>query len=162
MKKTFEQWWDELTDGERKILKRVNSRFIWNEAVKHAEYRAQHVSVFDEQAKFMQACDQTVMTENHNQYILYRELMREEVTELDEAEDIVEMADALIDILVVTIGAGLSLGLPMDRLWNEVMRSNLAKVDSSTGRVRKREDGKVLKPDGWKPPEIAAILNGEK
>ena len=120
------------------------------------------MTIFDEQAVFMQACGQTILSDNIEQYLMYRDLMSEEMGELIEAEadnyNMVEMADALIDILVVTIGAGLSLGLPMDLLWNEVMRSNLAKIDPNTGEVRKREDGKVLKPEGWKAPNIAAIL----
>jgi predicted HAD superfamily Cof-like phosphohydrolase len=38
--------------------------------------------------------------------------------------------------------------------WNEVARSNLDKIDSVTGKVKKREDGKVMKPEGWKPPQL--------
>jgi hypothetical protein len=39
------------------------------------------------------------------------------------------------------------------------MRSNFAKIDQASGKVLKREDGKVLKPEGWKPPELARFLN---
>ena len=62
--------------------------------------------------------------------------------------------DALIDILVVTIGAIHSLGANGEAAWNEVMRTNFAKIDPETGKVRKREDGKVLKPEGWTPPNL--------
>ena len=41
------------------------------------------------------------------------------------------------------------------------MRTNFAKIDKETGKVRKREDGKVLKPLGWKPPELAQFVKGE-
>jgi predicted HAD superfamily Cof-like phosphohydrolase len=45
-------------------------------------------------------------------------------------------------------------GYKLDAAWNEVARSNFAKIDAATGKVRKREDGKVLKPEGWKPPAL--------
>jgi hypothetical protein len=41
------------------------------------------------------------------------------------------------------------------------MSTNFAKIDSLTGRVRKREDGKVMKPTGWQPPELAKYINRE-
>ena len=44
------------------------------------------------------------------------------------------------------------MGANGEAAWQEVMRTNMAKVDPVTGKVRKREDGKVLKPDGWQPP----------
>jgi predicted HAD superfamily Cof-like phosphohydrolase len=160
----FDQWWTTLTAPERHVLGLNNSKYVWDVATQNAELRAQSVSVFDEQARFMQACDQTVMTENRQQYLLYRDLMAEEMGELidaDTKDDLIEQADAIIDILVVTIGAGLSLGLPLDMLWKEVMRSNTAKIDPNTGMVKKRADGKVLKPDGWTPPNIEAVLRGE-
>jgi predicted HAD superfamily Cof-like phosphohydrolase len=43
--------------------------------------------------------------------------------------------------------------------WNEVMRTNFAKIDPETGKVRKREDGKVLKPEGWTPPDLAPFTS---
>jgi predicted HAD superfamily Cof-like phosphohydrolase len=49
-------------------------------------------------------------------------------------------------------------GYKVDAAWNEVVRSNLAKIDSTTGKVRKREDGKVLKPEGWKPPDLTSYI----
>ena len=49
-------------------------------------------------------------------------------------------------------------GIPLDRVWAAVHRSNMAKVDPATGKVIKRADGKVLKPEGWTPPDIPAAL----
>ena len=102
----------------------------------------------------MQACDQTVGTLNKDQYQLYCNLIREEFDELCESDNIVDDLDALIDILVVTIGAIHSLGANGEAAWQEVMRTNFAKIDPATGKVRKREDGKVLKPEGWTPPDL--------
>jgi predicted HAD superfamily Cof-like phosphohydrolase len=42
--------------------------------------------------------------------------------------------------------------------WKEVMRSNFAKVDPRTGKVTRREDGKVLKPEGWEPPRLERFV----
>ena len=112
----------------------------------------------------MRACGQTVGESNIEQYAMYLKLINEEVGELHQAvlsNDRVEQLDALIDILVVTIGAVQSLGADGEGAWKEVMSKNFAKIDSLTGRVRKREDGKVLKPVGWRPPELSKYINQE-
>jgi predicted HAD superfamily Cof-like phosphohydrolase len=119
---------------------------------------------FRDQSKFMQACDQTVEDFNLEQFQLYGNLIAEEVTEFGLAvsqNDKVETLDALVDILVVTIGAIHSMGADAEGAWKEVMRTNFAKIDRETGKVRKREDGKVLKPTGWEPPNLEPFLNKE-
>ena len=113
---------------------------------------------FKDQSKFMRACDQTVDKFNESQYNMYVSLIDEEHQELQTAitnKDRVEQLDALIDILVVTIGAIHSAGFDAEGAWREVMRSNLSKIDKETGMVRKREDGKVLKPISYSPPNLA-------
>ena len=79
---------------------------------------------FLDQSKFMTACDQTVGTLNLDQYQLYCNLIQEEFNELCESNNIVDDLDALIDILVVTIGAIHSLGANGEAAWQEVMRTN--------------------------------------
>ena len=121
-------------------------------------------NVFRDQAKFMNACGQTVGKRNQDQFDLYLKLILEEVSELQTAvddNDLVEQLDALIDIMVVTVGAVQSLGVDGEGAWKEVMSTNFAKIDSLTGRVRKREDGKILKPVGWRPPELSKYINKE-
>jgi len=121
-------------------------------------------NVFRDQAKFMNACGQTVGERNQDQFDLYLKLIQEEVDELQTAvdqNDRVEQLDALIDIMVVTVGAVQSLGVDAEGAWKEVMSTNFSKIDSLTGRVRKREDGKVLKPTGWQPPQLAKYINQE-
>ena len=116
---------------------------------------------FRDQARFMRACNQPTGAWNEPQFNLYTKLIQEEVDELwaaNAAADPKECLDALIDIMVVTIGAIHSLGADGEGAWAEVMRSNLDKIDPATGRVKKREDGKVLKPEGWKPPELEQFL----
>jgi predicted HAD superfamily Cof-like phosphohydrolase len=113
----------------------------------------------------MNACGQTVGKRNLDQFDLYLKLILEEVSELQTAvddNDLVEQLDALIDIMVVTVGAVQSLGVDGEGAWKEVMSTNFAKIDSLTGRVRKREDGKILKPVGWRPPELSKYINKEQ
>ena len=112
---------------------------------------------FRDQEKFMRACDQTVDEFNEKQFALYTNLIIEEQQELLEAtlsDNRVEPLDALIDILVVTVGAIHSMGADAEGAWKEVMKTNFAKIDHDTGKVRKREDGKVLKPTEWTPPDL--------
>ncbi len=120
---------------------------------------------FRDQEKFMRACDQTVDSFNELQFDLYVSLIDEEIRELYEAitaHDKVETLDALIDILVVTVGAIHSMGADAEGAWKEVMMTNFAKIDSETGKVRKREDGKVLKPTGWNAPNLQPFLKDNK
>jgi predicted HAD superfamily Cof-like phosphohydrolase len=120
-----------------------------------------NMNPFRDQEKFMRACDQSVEGFDKDQFALYFNLIEEEFKELNvayAAGDKVEMIDALIDILVVTIGAVHSMGADGEGAWKEVMRTNFAKIDKETGKVRKREDGKVLKPLGWEPPELSQFI----
>lgn len=114
---------------------------------------------FRDQEKFMRACDQSVGEFNEAQYQLYCNLISEEFNELIASTTKVDDLDALIDILVVTIGAIHSLGVDAEGAWKEVMSTNFAKIDKQTGRVRKREDGKVLKPAGWTPPNLEPFVS---
>ena len=113
---------------------------------------------FEDIERFGTACDQPASEENYKMYLT---LIDEEVGELEEAvmaNDRVEQLDALVDILVVTMGAIRAGGFDGEGAWKEVMNTNFAKIDPDTGKVRKREDGKVLKPEGWKAPELAQFL----
>ena len=49
-------------------------------------------------------------------------------------------------------------GFDAEGAWKEVMRTNFAKIDKDTGKVRKREDGKVLKPTGWTAPDLKPFI----
>lgn len=116
---------------------------------------------FVDQSQFMKACGQTVGKFNRDQYQLYCNLIHEEFNELVASSTKVDDLDALIDILVVTIGAINSLGVNGESAWQEVMRTNFAKIDPDTGLVQRREDGKVLKPDGWTPPNLEPFIYKE-
>ena len=116
---------------------------------------------FRDQEKFMRACDQSVDSFNQDQFNMYLNLIEEEASELSEAiknHDQLETLDALTDILVVTIGAMHSMGADAEGAWKEVMATNFNKIDRQSGKVRKREDGKVLKPVGWVAPNLAPFV----
>lgn len=92
-------------------------------------------------------------------------LLDEEYAEYTEARingDLVKLADAIGDMIYVLIGTALTYGIPLEDVWNEIHRTNMAKVDPTTGKVRRRPDGKILKPEGWTPPRIAEIMEGQK
>lgn len=88
------------------------------------------------------------------------DLMREELFELmDAAEsgDLVSAIDGMVDLLYVIHGAAIEWGVDLDPFFDEVHEANMAKVGGPV-----REDGKRLKPPGWKPPDIAAVLERQK
>jgi predicted HAD superfamily Cof-like phosphohydrolase len=94
---------------------------------------------------------------------LRAKLLAEEYYEYKDAErnnDIVEIADALADIIYIACGTAVSYGIPLDKIFEAVHNSNMAKLVD--GKPLRREDGKVLKPEGWTPPQIEAILEKEK
>jgi predicted HAD superfamily Cof-like phosphohydrolase len=114
--------------------------------------------VFDDIDIFHTACDQKPSVDNYNMYLTLIHEEFNELLEAVEASDRIEQLDALIDILVVTIGAIRAGGFDGPGAWEEVMRTNFAKIDPHTGKVRKREDGKVLKPEGWQPPSLTEFV----
>ena len=114
---------------------------------------------------FMEAFGQTVEYEptwpDFSTRELRVELIQEEVQELIEAidnKDMVEIADALTDILYVVYGAGHAFGIDLDACFDEVHASNMSKLGED-GRPVKREDGKVMKGPGFFAPDLESILN---
>ena len=110
---------------------------------------------------FMMAADQSVTKDNTKQAELYKNLITEEYNEFQEAiknNDEVEIIDACFDMMWVIIGYMKSRGMDIDEIWDEGKRSNLAKINKITGTVLKREDGKVMKPDGWTPPDFSKFV----
>lgn len=86
-------------------------------------------------------------------------LLREEFEEYlvgEDRDDIVEIADALADIIYIACGTAVSYGIPLDRVFAEVHRSNMAKLVD--GKPIRRGDGKILKPEGWTPPDTKGAV----
>ena len=71
--------------------------------------------------------------------------------------NLAEILDGIVDSVYVIYQLCNTLGLPFDAAWDEVHSSNMAKR-AEDGKVKYREDGKVLKPDGWKPPKLYELL----
>lgn len=71
--------------------------------------------------------------------------------------DYVKLADGLADLIYVCVGAANEFGIDLAAVWDEVHKSNMAKIGPN-GEVKRRVDGKVIKPDGWTPPDIKKAL----
>lgn len=92
---------------------------------------------------------------------LRRNLLLEEVQEYVDADnenDVVSLVDGLIDIVYIVQGTLVELGVDFQACWDEVHASNMTKVDPETGKVRKREDGKILKPPSYRRPDLKSII----
>ncbi len=114
--------------------------------------------VFTDVQVFMTAAGQTTTEKNIPQSSLYHRLIAEEYSEYIAArnkEDDTEVIDACFDMIWVIVGYMLSRGWDCDKIWDEGALSNLRKIDKETKKVLKREDGKVLKPEGWQPPDFS-------
>lgn len=79
-------------------------------------------------------------------------LIQEEVDELKQATNLVDQVDALIDIMYFVIGSFVTIGVDPSNAFNIVHQANMKKVWSD-GKPHYREDGKVIKPEGWESPE---------
>jgi predicted HAD superfamily Cof-like phosphohydrolase len=121
--------------------------------------------VFTDVGVFMAAAGQTTNQDNQRQSQLYKKLIEEETQEFWEAEalsDDVEEIDACFDMMWVIVGYMKSRGWDCDAIWDEGAKSNLSKIDPLSGKVIKRDDGKVLKPEGWQPPNFAKFVKANK
>tara|TARA_B100001059_G_scaffold52321_2_gene46021 strand:- start:2588 stop:2977 length:390 start_codon:yes stop_codon:yes gene_type:complete len=113
---------------------------------------------------FMEAMGQDIemrpiFPEDHIQKLRF-DLIEEELDELKlgmDNQNLIEVADALTDLLYVIYGAGQAFGIDLDECFQEVHYSNMSKLGED-GRPIKREDGKVLKPDSYFPPNLKDIL----
>lgn len=106
----------------------------------------------------MNAAGQTTTENNPSQAALYHNLIVEEYSEYiaaRNAQDDTEIIDACFDMIWVIVGYMQSRGWNCDGIWDEGALSNLKKIDKTTRKVLKREDGKVLKPEGWQPPNFS-------
>ena len=89
------------------------------------------------------------------------DLIKEELSELTDAmnnKDLLEVADALTDILYVTYGAGHAFGIDLDKCFDEVQNSNMSKLDEN-GKPIYNEYGKVMKGPNYFKPDISKFVN---
>ena len=119
---------------------------------------------FEKVGIFMKTFGQEVKTKaelsNNKINELRISLINEELEELKKAikdNDIVEVADALTDILYVAYGAGHAFGINLDKCFNEVQESNMSKLDSD-GKPIYNESGKVMKGPNYFKPDLSKFL----
>jgi predicted HAD superfamily Cof-like phosphohydrolase len=97
---------------------------------------------------------------NEDERVLRRKLLKEEVDEYfdgEDKDDLENVAKELADIIYIVCGTAASYGIPLDVVFDAVHKSNMAKLGPD-GKPKRREDGKILKPEGWMPPDIKSIL----
>ena len=120
---------------------------------------------FDKVGTFMKTFGQEVKTKpsfsTDKINKLRLDLIKEELSELTEAmnnKDLLEVADALTDILYVTYGAGHAFGINLDKCFEEVQNSNMSKLDEN-GKPIYNEHGKVMKGPNYFKPDLSKFLN---
>ncbi len=120
---------------------------------------------FDKVGTFMKTFGQEVKTKpsfsTDKINKLRLDLIKEELTELTEAmnnKDLLEVADALTDILYVTYGAGHAFGINLDKCFEEVQNSNMSKLDDN-GKPIYNEHGKVMKGPNYFKPDLKKFIN---
>lgn len=121
-------------------------------------------NVFYSVRRFMEASGQTTNGYNKEQAELYEKLVFEELQEWKDAKGDhgyhpIDDLDAVCDLIWVLSGYAYSMGYRPDAAFAEVARSNMDKIDPETGAVKRREDGKILKPDGWRGPMLAPYIS---
>lgn len=118
------------------------------------------------------APDRVVTTSNDTLGTLRRRLINEEAKELCDAwsdfdtatEDTLRLLalsrliDGMVDLMYVTVGAAVSLGIDLDPFWDLIHDNNMSKVDGRLGPRVYRDDGKILKPQGWREPDVLGLL----
>ena len=123
------------------------------------------MSNFDKVGTFMKTFGQEVKskpsfsTDKINK--LRIDLIKEELDELQEAmknNDLLEVADALTDILYVTYGAGHAFGIDLDKCFDEVQNSNMSKLDEN-GEPIYNESGKVMKGPNYFKPDLSKFVS---
>ena len=123
------------------------------------------MSNFNKVKTFMQTFGQDVKnkasfsTDKINK--LRYDLIKEELDELKEAlrnKDLLEVADALTDILYVTYGAGHAFGIDLDQCFDEVQKSNMSKL-AENGKPIFNESGKVMKGPKYFKPDLSKFIN---
>lgn len=119
---------------------------------------------------FMKACGHEP---SHKLVSLYHELVREEIGELEEAmsaynasenqqeeaQASADALDAICDSIWVLIALAKAMNLPLEWGWDAVASTNLKKIDPELGIVNRDQNGKIMKPDRWVPPDMLRIVN---
>ena len=156
------------------FIHHVSKRLVLLQRVQTCDMTAQYkedriLSNFEKVKEFMDAFGQEVVTKpewpDAKTMELRMDLIEEEVGEFNDAcfnasGSLVDIADALSDILYVVYGAGHSFGIDLDKCFDEVHRSNMSKLGED-GKPIYRDDGKVLKGKNFQEPNLKEVMNGQ-
>ncbi|MAG39534.1 hypothetical protein CMI41_01020 [Candidatus Pacearchaeota archaeon] len=113
-------------------------------------------NVEDFHKKFEQKIGNTPEFSDENTMKLRIVLVEEEFLELKEAyeeKDFPSFIDAIADSIYVLLGTAVATGVDLEPIWEEIQKTNMAKTPGNN-----RLDGKLLKPEGWSPPDISNLL----
>lgn len=83
-----------------------------------------------------------------------KDIPKEKYVQGEEYKKIADQADALVDIYYYSLNAACKKGINLSSIFNVVHEANMAKRDLKTNKFLKREDGKIIKPEGWTPPDV--------
>ncbi len=114
--------------------------------------------------EFVRACVDEIpktprkMTSGEKKFII--RMIQDEVEELQVAESLEDEVDALVDIIYYIIDRSIKNGIDLDPIFDIVHQANMKKVVN--GQIKRRQDGKILKPENWEPPEPLIIKELEK
>lgn len=126
------------------------------------EVKTNQEKVKDFQIAFKSNVSDVSKLPNDKERQLRIKLLKEEFDEYidgEENNDIVEIADALGDMMYIILGTAVSYGLPLEEIFNEIHNSNMSKLEN--GKPIFREDGKVLKGSNYFKPDIKKYLKSE-
>lgn len=101
---------------------------------------------------------QTVFTTEKAQEII-RNAVNKDLSNIDienETQKITEQCDAIIDVIYYALNCAAKQKFPLNEIFAEVHRANMSKAIN--GKFQKREDGKIIKPEGWQPPNLEKII----
>lgn len=126
-------------------------------------HRSQHFDMLEFSHKFQPYSIPSFPIIARDDFVHFRVgFMQEELAEFSQAaasKDIGGMADALVDLAYVAHGTAVHLGLPWHDLWNAVHNANMSKVRGDKNTSKRGSQYDVVKPKGWQPPDIEAIIN---
>lgn len=117
--------------------------------------------IFEESFECVEACfkpDSEVLARLRSHKDAMQYVLASEAMNADLNHSHTDLLDGINDTVVVSMGMAALAGLPYNEGMNEVNKSNLAKIDFSTGRCIKDAGGKIQKPEGWKKPDLAAVI----
>jgi len=121
-------------------------------------------NIFRDTEKFMTACEETLVGFNQAQFDSYwNEISKASgqlISAVDE-QDRLHILQALVNLIANSVGAINSLGADAEGAWREVMGTYTAMIDRTAGKVLRDEDGNLVKPNGWVPPDMRKYIKRE-